>query len=185
MTTDVEAHAAEPAGAAVIDLDDYRQVFRRHPAGVCVVTVDAGSGPVGFTATSLSSLSLEPPLVSFAIDATASSWPAVRDATTLVLNLLGVEQEDDARRFATSGIDRFASPTRWARLPTGEPVLQRAPVQLRCQVFERLSIGDHHIVVALALEAIRSGDAHDPLLYVDGTFRGLPAVDAPRPSTRP
>lgn len=160
--------------AAALGADDYRAVFRRHPAGVCIVTADAGSGPVGFTATSLTSLSLDPPLVSFAIQARASSWPVIERAQTLVVNLLGSNQEADARRFATSGIDRFAPPTRWRRLPTGEPALEAAPVRLRCQVSERLSVGDHHIVVALALEAVRTGSPHEPLVYLDGLFHALP-----------
>src|ERR1700749_3703869 len=53
----------------------FKQAFRNHPAGVVVVTVDAGHGPTGFTATSLTSLSLAPPLVSFRISTRTSSRP--------------------------------------------------------------------------------------------------------------
>ena len=120
-----------------VDADVYRSVFRRHAAGVVVITTDAGHGPVGFTATSLVSISLLPPLVSFAI--------------------------------ATSGIDRFAEPTRWSRLPTGEPVLDDAPSFLRAQIAHRFAVGDHYLVVArLATHTERR--EHESLLYHDGRY---------------
>ncbi|MGQ4336108.1 flavin reductase family protein, partial [Streptomyces hayashii] len=60
--------------------DLLRSVFRRHAAGVAVITASGGTGPVGFTATSLSSVSAEPPMLSFGIGTGASSWPAVSGA---------------------------------------------------------------------------------------------------------
>jgi hypothetical protein len=78
----VPDHAEE----RVVDADVYRSVFRRHAAGVVVITADAGHGPAGFAATSLVSISLLPPLVSFAIATSASSWPTVSTANSLVIN---------------------------------------------------------------------------------------------------
>lgn len=150
----------------------FKQIFRRHPAGVVVVTVDSGSGPAGFTATSLTSLSLAPPLVSFGIGATASSWPHVERASTAVVNFLGAEQEDVARRFATSGIDRFAEPTRWSRLPEGEPVLDGVTGWLRLAVEQVVPAGDHRIVVARVTGAWLDG-ARSPLLFHDGAYHSL------------
>ena len=151
-----------------VDAGIFRSVFRRHAAGVVVITADAGHGPAGFTATSLVSVRL-PPLVSFSISATASSWPTVNAADSLVINFLDAGQRDIAGRFATSGIDRFAEPTRWSRLGTGEPVLDEAPSYLRGLVEHRFAVGDHHIVVArLATHAERR--EHDPLLYHDGRY---------------
>lgn len=116
-----------PSYAPVYAPDRFKQVFRRYPAGVVVVTADSGRGPVGFTATSLTSLSLDPPLVSYGIGVAASSWPHVEAAASTVVNFLGADQESLARTFATSGIDRFAAPTAWRRLPEGEPVLDGGP----------------------------------------------------------
>jgi flavin reductase (DIM6/NTAB) family NADH-FMN oxidoreductase RutF len=134
-----------------------------------VITADAGHGPAGFTATSLVSVSLHPPLVSFSIATTASSWPTVNQADSLVINFLDAGQHEIAGRFATSGIDRFAEPTSWSRLQTGEPVLDEAPSYLRGLVEHRFAVGDHHIVVArLATHAERR--EHEPLLYHDGRY---------------
>ncbi|GHH72731.1 flavin-dependent reductase [Streptomyces sulfonofaciens] len=164
--------AVPPGSSPGIAQDRFRQAFRRHPAGVVVVTLDAGRGPAGFTATSLTSLSPAPPLVSFAIADTASSWPHVESAETAVVHFLGAEQEPLARRFATSGIDRFAKPTSWRRLPTGEPVLDGVAGRLRLGVERRIPAGDHHIVVCRVLDSWLDAD-RDPLLYHDGAYHSL------------
>ncbi|MEU4390808.1 flavin reductase family protein [Kribbella sp. NPDC023855] len=158
-----------PTVERAVDADIFRSVFRRYAAGVVVITADAGNGPVGFTATSLVSVSLLPPLVSFSIGTTASSWPTVHKATSVVINFLDAGQHEIAGRFATSGVDRFAAPTRWSRLRTGEPVLDDAPSYLRALVEHRFAVADHHIVVArLATHAERR--EHEPLLYHDGRY---------------
>lgn len=66
---DSSLDAARPASPDLL-----RSVFRRHAAGVAVVTARGGAGPVGFTATSLTSVSADPPLVSFGISTGSSSW---------------------------------------------------------------------------------------------------------------
>jgi flavin reductase (DIM6/NTAB) family NADH-FMN oxidoreductase RutF len=157
---------AGPEASTSLDPDVFRAALRRHPAGVTVVTLDAGSGPVGFTATSVVSASLDPPLLTFSIAPTASSWPALSVAENVVVNLLAHDQHDIATRFATSGIDRFGHPTRWTRLRTGEPLLVDAPTWIRCEVERRIPIGDHVLVVAQSLEAEASRPAA-PLVYHD------------------
>lgn len=161
----VPGHTAERP----VDADLFRSVFRRHAAGVVVITADAGHGPAGFTATSLVSVSSLPPLVSFSIATSASSWPAIQAAGSVVINFLDATQRELAGRFATSGIDRFGEPTRWSRLRTGEPVLDDAPSYLRALVQHRFAVGANHIVVArLAGHAERR--EHEPLLYHDGRY---------------
>lgn len=150
----------------------FKQIFRNHPAGVVVVTVDSGRGPAGFTATSLTSLSLEPPLVSFGIGATASSWPHVEGAVSAVVNFLGADQEQLARTFATSGIDRFAEPTRWRRLPEGEPVLDGVTGWLRVGIEQIVPAGDHRVVIARVHDSWTDG-TRSPLLFHDGSYHSL------------
>ncbi|WP_327294521.1 MULTISPECIES: flavin reductase family protein [unclassified Streptomyces] len=150
----------------------FRQVFRRYPAGVVAVTADSGRGPVGFTATSLTSLSLDPPLVSFGIAVTASSWPHIERATTAVVNFLSSEQESLARTFAKSGIDRFAAPTEWRRLPGGEPVLGGVAGWLRLGVEQIVPAGDHRIVVA-RVEDSWLDESRGPLVFHDGNYLPL------------
>jgi flavin reductase (DIM6/NTAB) family NADH-FMN oxidoreductase RutF len=158
--------------AAGIDPERFKKVFRDHPAGVVVVTVDAGRGPAGFTATSLTSLSLNPPLVSFAVGDTTSSWPHVRQAASAVVNFLAADQEQVARTFATSGVDRFAAPTRWHRLPQGDPVLDGVRSWLRVGVERIVPAGDHGVVIGRVLESW-SDAAHGPLMFHAGRYHAL------------
>jgi flavin reductase (DIM6/NTAB) family NADH-FMN oxidoreductase RutF len=164
--------ASRPSPPAPVDAALFRQVFRRHAAGVAVVTADAGRGAAGVTVTSLASLSAEPPLLSFSISMTASTWPHLRDADTAVVHLLGAAHAELARTFATSGIDRFAAPTRWRRLPTGEPVLDGAAAWLRISIEHRHPAGGSHLVIG-RVEEVDVAEGGAPLLYHDGRYHAL------------
>jgi flavin reductase (DIM6/NTAB) family NADH-FMN oxidoreductase RutF len=149
-----------------------RAAFRRHAAGVAVITARDEHGPVGFTATSLTSVSAEPPMLSFGIAVGASSWPAVSAAEYVGVHILGEHQRELAATFARSGADRFAAPTVWREGLEGVPVLDGVQAWLVCRVHARVPVGDHRIVVA----EIVSGDpdgAGRPLLYHQGRFTAL------------
>ncbi|MFD5569047.1 flavin reductase family protein [Streptomyces cadmiisoli] len=152
--------------------DLLRAVFRRHAAGVVVITAPGDAGPVGFTATSLTSVSAEPPMLSFVIGTGSSSWAAVSRADHVGVHILGEHQQELAATFARSGADRFGAPTAWREGPQGVPVLDGVLAWLVCRVHARVPAGDHHIVVAeIALGApSRSGR---PLVYHQGRFTAL------------
>ncbi|MEV6025612.1 flavin reductase family protein [Streptomyces sp. NPDC052036] len=152
--------------------DLLRAVFRRHAAGVAVITARGDDGPVGFTATSLTSVSAEPPLVSFGIGLGASSWPAVSRAGHVGVHILGEHQEALAGVFARSGADRFGASTSWREGPQGVPVLDGVLAWLVCRVVARVPAGDHRLVVAEVVRGDPSG-AGRPLVYHQGRFNGL------------
>ncbi|MFJ7907010.1 flavin reductase family protein [Kitasatospora sp. NPDC096204] len=164
--------SCSPTGLAdgePIAVDAFRRVFRRHPAGVAVITVSDGAKPVGFTATSLASLSSTPPLVSFGIGRTASSWAAVCTAEHLAVHLLAEDQQELAATFARSGIDRFAPPTAWRPGPYGVPLLEDVPAALVCRKVYDLPAGDHTLVIGQPVHAVEGGTAR-PLVYLDGQY---------------
>jgi flavin reductase (DIM6/NTAB) family NADH-FMN oxidoreductase RutF len=152
--------------------DLLRSVFRQHAAGVAVITAQGGGRPVGFTATSLTSVSAEPPLVSFGIGVGSSSWPVVSEAEHVGVHILGEHQEDLAGTFATSGADRFGASTSWREGPEGVPLLDGVLAWLVCRVVTRVPAGDHRIVLAEVVLGDPSG-AGRPLLYHQGRFNGL------------
>ncbi|MFB7084960.1 flavin reductase family protein [Streptomyces sp. NPDC056296] len=152
--------------------DLLRSAFRRHAAGVAVITARGDAGPVGFTATSLTSVSAEPPLLSFGIGTGSSSWPAVSEAEYVGVHLLGDHQEDLAATFARSGADRYAAPTAWCEGPVGVPVLDGVLAWLVCRVVGRVPAGDHRIVLAEVLLGDPTG-AGRPLLYHQGRYHAL------------
>ncbi len=150
-----------------------RSVFRRHAAGVAVITAaDRDGRPVGFTATSLNSVAAEPPLISFGIGTGSSSWPVVADAEYIGVHVLGDHQEALAATFARSGADRFGEPTRWRAGPEGVPVLDGVLAWLVCRVMARVPAGDHRIVLAQAVAGDPTGEGR-PLLYHQGRFNAL------------
>jgi flavin reductase (DIM6/NTAB) family NADH-FMN oxidoreductase RutF len=167
-----------------LSVDAYKVVFRRHPAGVAVVTLrdedpPSGDGPrhVGFTATSVISVSAEPPLLAFSIASTASSWPALARARTVAVSFLADDQDHVSARFATSGIDRFAAGG-WSALPTGEPVIDDALTWVRARVVQRTPVGSSYLVSLRALEhgtraTAPDADAPGPLVYHDRTYHRI------------
>ncbi|GAB3255420.1 flavin reductase family protein [Kineococcus gypseus] len=152
-----------------------RELFAAHAGAVAVVTADGGAGPAGFTATSVSSLSLEPPLLVFNVARTSSSWDAVASAATVAVHFLDASQTDLARRFAARGTDRFTAPLRWSPLPGGAPGLDDAPVVITGPVEHRFAAGDHHLVVVrIAWAEVRR--VHEPLLHHAGGYHRLGAA---------
>ncbi|BCJ57483.1 flavin reductase family protein [Micromonospora endophytica] len=160
-----------------VDPDTFRSLLRRQAASVAVVTA-AGSPPVGFTATSFTSVSLRPPLVSFCLARSSSSWPTVAEAEHVAVHLLGADQRGVARTFATSGIDRFAAHSGWRYGPYEVPLLNGPVTWLLCRVTQRVTAGDHAIVLAEPL--VGQHGAGDPLIYHMGRYAALqPATDEP------
>ena len=89
--------------------EEFKAVFRYHPAGVCVVTCATPEGPAGFTATSVISVAAEPAMFAFSVAAGSTSRRILDSAESVAVNFLAAGQEDLARRFAARGTDRFAS----------------------------------------------------------------------------
>lgn len=149
-----------------------RAAFRQHAAGVAVITACRAGRPAGFTATSLTSVAAEPPLLSFGIGTSGSSWPAISAAGYVGVHLLREDQRELAATFARSGADRFAPPTRWRTGPHGVPVLEGVGAWLVCRVVARVPAGDHRVVLA-EVEVGESIDGARPLLYYRGRFNAL------------
>ncbi|MBB5935408.1 flavin reductase family protein [Streptomyces zagrosensis] len=149
----------------------FRSVFRRQASTVAVITA-RGERPVGFTATSLASVSAEPPLLSFGVGTDSSSWPVLSKARYVGVHLLGEHQRELAATFARSGADRFAAPTRWRIGPEGIPLLEGVLAWTVCEVVARIPAGDHRVVIARVLAGDPAG-AGRPLLYHQGRFNAL------------
>lgn len=152
--------------------DLLRSVFRQHASGVAVITAQGNNNPVGFTATSLSSVAADPPLISFGVGTSSSSWPVIARAEHIGVHVLGDHQQELAATFARSGADRFAPPTDWRSGPEDVPVLDGVLAWLVCRIINRVPAGDHRIVIAEAVVGDPAG-AGRPLLYHQGRFNRL------------
>lgn len=163
------AHAHRSIGAGV-SADDFKSLFRGHPGGVAVITAHGESGPVSLTASSVSSVSVDPPLLIFSASVLSSATSVIADADTIVVHLLDADDLDVARLGATSGIDRFADPEAWTRLTTGEPVYRGVRAWVRCAVVSRMDAGSSTVIAAHALQTsierdVIPGEAGNALVY--------------------
>ncbi|AUI51502.1 flavin reductase family protein [Arthrobacter crystallopoietes] len=166
---------AEGAFEDMLSADRFKAAFRNHPAGVAVVTADPGDGPVGLTASSVISVSANPPLLVFSLSAYSSAAPALARAETVVVHLLGADHVHLAKTFATAGIDRFADNDSWSRLVTGEPVLAEAPTWLRGRIVQRMEAGDSTVVAVqvLQVQTPEPEETPDPLVYHNRAWHRL------------
>ncbi|MGH8907647.1 MAG: flavin reductase family protein [Egibacteraceae bacterium] len=154
-----------------VDSAAFRLAMTRFAAGVTIVTtVDERLRQWGFTANAFTSLSLDPPLVLVCLDARAECHPAFSAASGFAVNVLRPEHEPLARRFATKGIDKFAS-GRFEPSAAGLPVLPDALAVIECATEQRLPGGDHTILIGRVRDC-RVGDGA-PMVYFDRAFHRL------------
>ncbi len=136
-----------------VDRARFREAMSLFASGVAIVTVrDRHSAAHGFTATSFSSVSAEPPLVLVCLAKTASCHRAFAEADGFAVSILRVEQKGMATRFATSGTNKFASGG-FVFTSAGLPVVDGALATLDCTVHDRHDAGDHTILIGWVHEA--------------------------------
>lgn len=167
---------ADRFAGSSISADDFKAAFRRHAAGIAIITADAGDGPAGLTVSSVFSVSVDPPLLVFSMSGRSSTAPVINAAETVVVHLLNSGQLALAKTFATKDLDRFADRDSWSRLATGEPYLRAAPIWLRGRVVNRMDAGDSTVVAVQAIEShidTRDIDETGPLVYYDRTYHKL------------
>lgn len=146
----------------------FREAMRRFPSGVTIVTtVDGGGRRWGFTASAFAFVSREPPQVLVCLDCSANCHPTFSVAERFVVNILGAEHAELARRFATKGIDKFG-PDAFELGELRLPVLRDALVVLECRTTARLSGGDHTILLGEAVSTRLQAGA--PAVVYDRRF---------------
>jgi flavin reductase (DIM6/NTAB) family NADH-FMN oxidoreductase RutF len=161
-----------------IERDLFRRVMGSFASGVTVVTVVGPDGmPTGFTASAVSSLSLDPRMLLVCVNERSATLTAVKEAGSFVVNILSAQQQEVAQQFATRRDDRFGG-IRWRTGPaTGAPVLDGSLAFAECILRDTCQGGDHVILMG----EIVAGDAHEaePLLYFRGRYGTYEAVVAP------
>jgi len=149
-----------------VDAETFRSVLGQWPTGVVLVTTAGGDGAWhGMTASSFSSVSLDPPLVLVCLDTRLASHRLISDSGRFGISILGRDQAELGRRFAgrLAPAERFAG-ERWLTPKTGSPVLANALGWLDCRVAHAYPGGDHTIFVGEVLAA-DTPRATGPLLF--------------------
>lgn len=155
-----------------LDAAVFRQLCGRFATGVVIVTTAGEDGhPVGMTANSFTSVSLDPPLVSVNVDHRADMHRHLAGASSFAINILESRQETLSRRFAGEHADRFEG-VGYRLGETGLPLLDGVLAALECDIHARFEAGDHTIVVGRVVGG-STGDGR-PLLYYRGGYLDRP-----------
>lgn len=166
------APRGSPEYRAGSDARTFRDALGCFATGVTVVTAVCPDGsPIGLTANSFTSVSLDPPLLLVCIANSAGSAPFLRDAERFAVNVLQIGQQPTSNRFAGKGEDRFGL-TPWEVGEYGTPVLTGSLSSFECARDAVHDGGDHFILVGRVLKAIFE-PRRDPLLYFRGKYRKL------------
>jgi flavin reductase (DIM6/NTAB) family NADH-FMN oxidoreductase RutF len=148
-----------------------RDAFGCFATGVTVVTTYDGEGsPLGLTANSFTSVSLDPPLLLYCVDGRSRRAPAFRAAQRFAVNVLHAGQEALSTRFARSAADAFRD-VPWESWG-GSPVLSDAMATFVCTGHAAHDGGDHQVIVG-RVEQLRFDPAPDPLVYFQGRYRSV------------
>jgi 3-hydroxy-9,10-secoandrosta-1,3,5(10)-triene-9,17-dione monooxygenase reductase component len=151
----------------------YRQALGLFASGVTVISGIDDGGPIGFTCQSFYSVSMEPPLVSFSVMTSSTTYPRIRDSGSFAVNVLSHHQHGISSQFATRGSDKWAG-VPWTRTPAGNPVIDGALMWFDCDIWEQYRSGDHDIVIG-CVKTLSATNQHEmqPLLYFNGQYRQL------------
>ena len=160
--------------SAEVSASEFRQAMGQFATGVTVVTSIADDGePVGTTASAVTSLSLDPPLVLVCFDRESMTLRAIRGHGAFVVNVLAAPQQHLSANFARRGLTAIWDGIRHRPGPTGSPRLHGVLAALECTVENRLPGGDHEIVVGRVQDVEISDDGAAPLLYWRGSYLPL------------
>jgi flavin reductase (DIM6/NTAB) family NADH-FMN oxidoreductase RutF/DNA-binding GntR family transcriptional regulator len=156
-----------PAG---VSADEFRDVISHFATGVTVITAVDGGERFGSTASAVSSLSLDPPMLLVCLNRESSTGACVSRAGRFAVNILGESQGELAKRFASKAPDKFAGVTA-TEGGSGEPLLDGALAHVECRVVEEVS-GGTHLVFLAEVERAEAGIG-TPLAYYRGEFGRL------------
>jgi len=156
---------------SALDEHTLRSAFGAFPSGVVAVAAEVDGERVGMAASSFTSVSLEPALVSFAVARGSSTWPRLRRSGRLGLSVLADHHDAVCRRLAGPAEGRFVDlATRTA--DGGAVLLDEAVATFECSVDREIEAGDH-LLVLLALHAVADPGLADPLVFHRSGFGRL------------
>lgn len=147
-----------------------RGAMRRLASGVAIVVAKGEGGPSGMAATSITSLTLDPPAVLVCVNRTASLHACIAPGCIISINLLGKEQQHISSAFGGSvPREKRFSVGAWSEGGNGLLVLDGAQANLGCTVDQMIPYGTHSIVIA-RVNSVRLSEAVSPLIFQDGGY---------------
>ncbi|GAA2897887.1 flavin reductase family protein [Pseudonocardia halophobica] len=158
----------EPVGR---DPGALRRTFACFPSGVVAVSALIDGVPVGMAASSFTSVSVDPPLVSVCVQDTSETWPRLRDRPRLGVSVLAEGHDETCRSLSRKHGDRFAG-VDWEQTGHGAVVVHGSTAWLDCSVHAEVPAGDHGIVL-LEIHGMKDSPDVPPLVFHGSRFRKL------------
>lgn len=151
----------------------FRNALSLYASGITIIAGHNGDEPLGFTCQSFYSVSVIPPLVSFSVMTSSSTYPRIRETGKFSVNVLAAAQQAISDQFARKGKDKWAG-IEWKMTLGQNPVIAETLMWLDCKIVAEYPAGDHCIVIGEVI-AMSPDDWHDgaPLLYFKGKYRSL------------
>jgi flavin reductase (DIM6/NTAB) family NADH-FMN oxidoreductase RutF len=150
---------------------ELRRVFGAFPTGVAAIAALVDGVPVGIAASSFTSVSLDPPLVSVSIAHSSTTWPLMRGSQRYGVSVLGAHQEAAGRALSARGIDRFADLS-WRATRDGAVLIEGAAAWFECGIEQQIRAGDHDIVL-FRVHDLDADTGVPPLVFHASRFRRL------------
>ncbi|MEG9248197.1 flavin reductase family protein [Arthrobacter sp. Soc17.1.1.1] len=183
ISTPTTGPSAEVSDSSTDTFDEpqFRDTAGHYASGITIITGHDSEGPTGFTCQSFYSVSVDPPLVSFSVMKTSTTYPRIRDTGAFAVNILSAGQGAISGQFARRGSDKWAGIT-WHPTRGGNPVLDGTLAWLDCTIHAEHDAGDHVIVIG---RVTGLGTPHTeqpgPLLYFKSRYRTLLAPSSTSP----
>lgn len=152
---------------------EFKNALKLWASGVTVVTAQTESlGLKGMTATSFSSVSMDPPQILVCINKSADTGDAVLDGKSFAINILKADQQEVSNQFAggASQEERFAN-VNWHEGETGSPIFDDALASIECKVVDQVLAGTHWVVIG-EVQAV-SCHSGEPLMYFNSGYKEL------------
>ncbi len=150
-----------------------REAFGHFPAGVIAIAAEIDGTRIGLTASTFVPVSLDPPLVSFCVQNTSTTWPQLKNVPHLGISVLGESHDQAARTLAAKTGDRFAG-LETASTERGAVFVHGTTVWLESAIEQSIPAGDHTIVI-LRVSDIAVHPEVPPIVFHRSTFRRLGA----------
>jgi flavin reductase (DIM6/NTAB) family NADH-FMN oxidoreductase RutF len=157
-----------------LDAHVLREAYGAFPSGVTALCAMIDDAPVGMVASSFTSVSMDPPLVSICVANTSATWPRLRPATRLGVSVLAAGHERAARQLSARTGDRFAG-VGLEVTGAGAVLIEESAAWLDCTLFDEIAAGDHALLL-LRIEALRTFPDRHPLIFHGSKFRRLAAA---------
>jgi len=154
-----------------IDPRTLRDAFGAFPSGVVAVAASVKGQLTGIAASSFTSVSIDPPLVSFSIATSSSTWPLLREAGHVGISVLADHHDALCRQLAGPRERRFDG-LPFSVTEDGAVLLDQAVATYDCTIHDEIEAGDH-VIVLLALHGVGSGEGEHPLVFHRSGFAKL------------